>query len=80
MLSALLSQFAPYVVGLLALIGGIAAAYFKGRSKGSTDAKAKQAQADAKAVKTARKVEDDVRKSSDPDIDDRLSKWMRDKR
>ncbi|MGE8105140.1 hypothetical protein ACQKP1_15785 [Allorhizobium sp. NPDC080224] len=80
MLSALLAQFAPYLVGALALIGGIAAAYLKGRSRGSTDAKAKLAQADAKAVKTARKVEDDVRKSSDPDVDRRLSQWMRDKR
>lgn len=80
MLSALLSQFSPYLIGLVALLGGLATAYFKGRREGSQSAKQKQAEADAKAAKTARKVEDDVRKSSDADINDRLSKWMRDKR
>lgn len=63
-----------------AVIAVLAAAYFKGRREGSQSAKQKQAEADAKAAKTARKVEDDVRKSSDADINDRLSKWMRDKR
>lgn len=63
-----------------AVIAVLAAAYFKGRREGSQNAKQKQAEADAKAVKTARKVEDDVRKSSDADIDDKLSRWMRDKR
>jgi len=80
MLSALLSQFAPYLIGLAAIIGGLATAYFKGRREGSSSAKKEQAEANAKAVTKARKVEDDVHKSSDADVDDRLSRWMRDKR
>lgn len=63
-----------------AVIAVLAAAYFKGRHEGFTSAKQKQAEAEAKAAKTARKVEDDVRKSSDTAIDDRISRWMRDKR
>ncbi len=80
MISALLAQFAPYLIGLAAIAGGLLTAYMKGRREGSQSAKQKQAEANAKAVNTARKVEDDVRKSSDHDIDDRLSRWMRDKR
>jgi hypothetical protein len=76
----LLSKFSGWLSAAGALIAIVAGAFLYGRREGSQAAKQKQAEADAKAAKTARKVEDDVRKSSDPDIDQRLSKWLRDKR
>lgn len=74
----MLAQLTPYLIGLAALIGGLFTVYAKGRREGSSSVKAKQAQAEAKATSAARKVEDDVRKTSDSDVDERLSRWMRD--
>lgn len=74
------SKLTGWLSAIGAILAIIAGAFLYGRREGSQAQKQKQAEANAKAARTARKVEDDVRKSSSGDIDDRLSKWMRDKR
>lgn len=55
----------------------VVGAFFYGVTRGKSDATARQVQLNAKSVQKARSVEDDVRKSSEADVDRRLSKWMR---
>jgi len=40
MIAAILSQIGPYLIGLLALVGGAVVAYFKGRGDGAAKAEA----------------------------------------
>lgn len=72
------------ITGWLAPVGValaiIAGAFFYGRSNGKADAKAEQAKANAKAIKQARGVEDDINKMAGSDIDRALGKWLRDGR
>nr|WP_210265375.1 hypothetical protein [Ensifer canadensis] len=56
----------------------VAGAFFYGRSSGKADAKAEQAKANAKAIKRARGVEDEVQNMGGGDIDRELAKWLRD--
>jgi hypothetical protein len=58
----------------------IAGAFLYGRADGSASAKAEQAKANAKAVKKARGVEDEIQKMGSGDVDRQLSEWMRDGR
>jgi hypothetical protein len=74
--SRISSWLAPAGVAL-AIVAG---AFFYGRSNGKADAKAEQAKANAKAIKQARGVEDDINKMAGSDIDAGLSKWLRDGR
>lgn len=70
--------------GWLAAIGTalvvVAGVFLYGRSSGRADAKQAQAKAEAKAVKQARGVEDEINKMDGGGIDGRLAEWMRDKR
>ncbi len=74
--SRISSWLAPVGVAL-AIVAG---AFFYGRSSGKADAKAEQAKANAKAIKQARGVEDDINKMAGNDIDRALGKWLRDSR
>jgi len=74
--SRISSWLAPVGVAL-AIVAG---AFFYGRSNGKADAKAEQAKANAKAIKQARGVEDDVQNMGGSDIDRALGKWLRDGR
>lgn len=56
----------------------LAGAFLYGRHDGKSDAAAEQAKANGRARRESKAVEDDVRKSSDVAVDDRLAKWMRD--
>jgi hypothetical protein len=56
----------------------VAGAFFYGRSSGKADAKAEQAKANAKAIKQARGVEDEVQNMGGGDVDRAISKWLRD--
>lgn len=67
-----------WLAGLGVALAVLAGAFLYGRRDGVADAKADEARANATAAKDARKVEDDVRKSGDADVDGRLAKWMRD--
>ncbi|WP_411036842.1 hypothetical protein [Shinella sp. BYT-45] len=59
----------------LAIIVG---AFLYGRSGGKAAAEAEQARNNAKAIKKARGVEDEVNGMGDDDVDRRLNEWMRD--
>ncbi len=72
------------ITGWLAPVGValaiIAGAFFYGRSSGKADAKAEQAKANAKAIKQARGIEDEISKVGRDDLDRALGKWLRDGR
>ena len=59
----------------LAVLAGV---FLYGRAGGKADAEAEQARNNAKAIKKARGVEDEIQGMGDADVDSALSKWMRD--
>ncbi|UTV39237.1 hypothetical protein MYG64_26290 (plasmid) [Ensifer adhaerens] len=74
--SSISSWLAPACVAP-AIVAGV---FFYGRSSGKADAKAQQAKANAKAIKQARGMENEISKMGGDDIDRGLSKWLRDGR
>ncbi len=70
--------------GYLAAIGTalaiLAGVFLYGQRAGRSAAKDEQAAANAKAIKRAGKVENEVRNLDDAGVDGALGKWMRDKR
>ena len=78
MLSALWLKAQGYLAALGVALAVIAGAFLYGRSDGKADAKAEQARNNAKAIKKARGVEDEVQGMGGTDIDAGLGKWMRD--
>lgn len=78
MLSLLWSRLSGYIAAIGVALAVIAGAFLYGRSDGKADAEAEQARNNAKAIKKARGVEDEVNKMGDADVDAALSKWMRD--
>ncbi|EGL64438.1 hypothetical protein AGRO_2647 [Agrobacterium sp. ATCC 31749] len=56
----------------------VVSAFLYGRSTGKADASAEQLKRNAKAAAKARGIEDDVRKTGDADVKQRLDRWMRD--
>ena len=70
--------------GYLAAIGTaiaiLAGVFFYGQRAGRSAAKDEQAAANAKAIKKAGDVENEIRNLDDAGLDDALGKWMRDKR
>jgi len=79
-IGALAAAIWSRITGWLAPVGMalaiVAGAFFYGRSSG----KAEQAKANAKAIKKARGVEDDVQNMGGSDVDRALGKWLRDGR
>lgn len=82
MLTALVTGIWSRVSGWLAAAGValavIAGVFLYGRAGGKADAEAEQARKNAKAIKKARGVEDEIQGMGDADVDRRLSEWMRD--
>jgi len=78
MLSALWLKAQSYLAMAGIALATIAGAFFYGRSDGKADAEAEQARNNAKAIKKARGVEDEVQGMGSADIDSALGKWMRD--
>ncbi len=70
--------------GYLAAIGTalaiLAGVFLYGQRAGRSAAKDEQAAANAKAVKKAGDVENEIRNLDDAGVDRRLTQWMRDKR
>lgn len=62
----------------LGAVGALIAAVMWGRYRGAKDEREAQKKREAGAVDTRSKINEDVKKSSDADIDKRLSRWMRD--
>lgn len=78
MLSALWLKAQGYLAMAGVALAIIAGAFLYGRSDGKADAEAEQARNNAKAIKKARGVEDEVQGMGSADIDSALAKWMRD--
>lgn len=74
------SRFTGWLAPVGMALAIVAGAFFYGRSCGKADAKAEQAKANAKAIKKARAVEDDVQNMGGGDVDRSLGKWLRDGR
>ncbi|SDJ19262.1 hypothetical protein SAMN05428983_0566 [Agrobacterium fabrum] len=70
--------------GYLATIGTalaiLAGVFLYGQRAGRSAAKVEQAAANAKAIKKAGEVENEVKNLDDAGVHDALGKWMRDKR
>ncbi len=72
------SRLYGYLAAIGVALAVIAGAFLYGRSDGKADAKAEQARNNAKAIKKARGVEDEVQGMDGGAIDSALAKWMRD--
>lgn len=75
----ILAKLKGWLAGLGMVLALIAGAFLYGRADGKSDAQAEQAKANAKAVKKARGVEDEVQNMGGADVDRRLAEWMRDR-
>ena len=80
MFSALWMKIKGYVAMAGVALAVVVGAFFYGRSYGKADAEAAQAKRDADARKKARGVEDEVQGLDDSAVDERFSRWLRDKR
>jgi hypothetical protein len=80
MILLLWAKIQSYAAGIGVALAVIAGVFFYGRSDGKTAARQEQEKANAKAVKKARGVEDDVQKMGGDTVSRDLDKWMRDKR
>lgn len=78
LLATLWAKIQSYAAGIGVALAVIAGVFFYGRSDGKTAARQEQEKANAKAVKKARGVEDDVQKMGGDSVDSELAKWMRD--
>lgn len=67
-----------WVKELLGAIAAIFAAYIAGRTKGSKDERDRQAQASAEALQRRSKIDADIAKVPDAELDKRIGGFMRD--
>lgn len=67
-----------YLAAIGATIAGIAGAYLKGRSDQSSKTAIKQKDQTIKDLRKSREIENEVNKKSDAELDDYLSKFVRD--
>jgi hypothetical protein len=67
-----------YLGGFLALLAAAGGIYYKGWSSCQKMRDAEQAQNELKGYKLYDRTEKEVLKLSDPDLDVRLARWMRD--
>jgi hypothetical protein len=70
-----IARIKGWAVAIAAALAILTGAYFKGRSDKAADS-AKERLRD---IQKARKIENETSRLSDSDVDDRLSKWMRDR-
>lgn len=78
MLSFVWAKLQSYLAAAGVALAVVAGAFFYGRSSGRYDAEATQAKANAKAIKKARGIEDEVQGMGSDDVDRGLTEWMRD--
>jgi hypothetical protein len=77
-LVALWGKIQLYVLVGLAGVALVVGAYFYGKHEQRLETKAEQAEQRVKDINRAREIENEVPKLSDPDLDRRLDKFMRD--
>ncbi len=71
--AALIEQLWPYLLGAIVFLGGLATAYFKGKS----EERAKQEAADAAARTEGQKIDDAVAGRAPDDNRGRLARWSK---
>jgi hypothetical protein len=76
----LLAKLKGYLATIGTALAILAGVFFYGQRAGRSSAKDEQAAANAKAIKRAGEVENEVGKMDDAGVDAGLDKWMRDKR
>ena len=79
-LVGLWSRLSGYLATIGTALAILAGVFFYGQRTGSSAARDAQAAANAKAIKRAGEVENEVKNLDDAGVDDALGKWMRDKR
>lgn len=67
-----------YVIAAVAFVGILVASYLKGRSDTKQTIEATQNKKKLEDIKKSERIENEVRKTPDSDIDRKLSKWLRD--
>lgn len=77
-MSQFLQTLALKVVEILGIVFAGFLTYVSGKDKGKTEQKEQQSKEDLEAAKERIKVNANVQKTNDPDLDERLSKWVRD--
>ena len=77
-LAAAWSRLSGWAALLAALIAAVGIAWLKGRAAGQAAWEAKRQAARNKAISQSGEMRHDVQNSSDPALDRRLSRWMRD--
>jgi len=73
-LDLILGPAMPYLIGAVGLIG----AFFGVKRMGATAERRKVAEKRAETAQEARKIDDEVNKTSDAAVRTKLSTWMRD--
>ena len=74
------AKFKGYLAAIGTALAILAGVVLFGQRAGRSAAKDEQAAANAKAIKKAGDVENEIRNLDDSGVDDALGKWMRDKR
>ena len=74
MITGLYGYLIAIGLGVIALV----ASYFKGHSNAKTEIETKQVKQKLEDIKTSERINHEVDKIPDADIDRKLSKWMRD--
>ncbi len=67
-----------YLFGILVFVGLLVASYFKGQSSLKRDLEAKENRQRINDLKKSERIKDEVNKTTNGDLDSKLSKWMRD--
>ena len=78
MFSLLLSKVGGYLVGAIALIGGIFAAWTVAKRSGVKEQQAQETEKELQQAKGANEINQNVRNLSDADVDKRLRVDQRD--
>lgn len=73
-----MSDLYGYAIGVGLFILALVASYFKGHSNAKTEIETKQVKQKLEDIKTSERINHEVDKIPDADIDRKLSKWMRD--
>ncbi|POO55026.1 hypothetical protein [Agrobacterium rosae] len=79
-LVGLWSRLSGYLARIGTALAILAGVFFYGQRTGGSAARDAQAAANAKAIKRAWEVENEVKNLDDAGVDGALGKWMRDKR
>lgn len=78
LLGAAWSRLSGWAVLAAALIAALGIAWVRGRAAGKAAFEAKRQAAREKALRQSGEIRQDVQNTSDPVLDHRLDRWMRD--